>query len=174
MKPKENWITFTCIGNETKQITKLFKNNTKLTIAYKVNNTFEKNLYIREKPNKLDKYKQSGVYQLKCLDCKKYKTGQTGRNFKHRHREHIGDIRQNKEKSGYYQHILNINHRYGILDDTMETLYRGKKGHLLNTVEQFYIYINKKQNSLLNEIYSDNHNPIYNTLFPYTTQQHAT
>jgi hypothetical protein len=26
----------------------------------------------------------------------------------------------------------------------MEILYKGKKGHLLNTVEQFYIYINKK------------------------------
>jgi hypothetical protein len=113
-------------------------------------------------------------HQLKCLDCNKYYIGQTGRNFKQRYREHINDIRQNKEKSGYSQHILNTNHRYGTKDDTIETLYRGKKGCLLNTVEQFYIYINKKQNSLLNEIFSDNYNPIYDTLFPYVTQQHAT
>jgi hypothetical protein len=56
----------------------------------------------------------------------------------------------------------------------METLYKGKNERLLNTVEQFYIYTNKKQNSLLNDIYSDNYNPIYDTLLPYTTQQHAT
>jgi hypothetical protein len=68
---------------------------------------------------------------------------------------------------------LNTNHRYGTIDDTIETLYRGKKESLLNTVEQFYIYINKKQSSLLN-IYSDNYNPIYDTLFPYSTQQPAT
>jgi hypothetical protein len=56
----------------------------------------------------------------------------------------------------------------------MESLYRGKKGSLLNTVEQFYISISKKQNSLLNDIYSDNYNPIYDTLLPYLTQQHVT
>jgi RNase P/RNase MRP subunit p29 len=57
MKPKENWITFIYVGNETRVITKLFKNNTNLGIAYKVNNTTEKNLYIREEQNKLDKYR---------------------------------------------------------------------------------------------------------------------
>jgi hypothetical protein len=114
------------------------------------------------------------VYQLKCSDYKKYYIGQTGRNFKQRYREHINDIRQNKEKSGYSQHILNTKHRYGTTVDTMETLYRGKKGRLLNTVEKFYIYINKKQNSLLNDIYSDNYNPIHDALFPFTTQQHTT
>jgi hypothetical protein len=57
MKPKENWITYTYIGKETRLITKLFKNNTNLRIAYKVDNTIENNLYIREKPNKLDKYR---------------------------------------------------------------------------------------------------------------------
>jgi hypothetical protein len=96
MKPKENWITFTCTGKETRVITKLFKNNTNLRIAYKVNNKREKNLYFWEKQNKLDKYKQSGVYQLKCLDCNKYYIGQTGRNFKQRYKEHINDIRQRK------------------------------------------------------------------------------
>jgi hypothetical protein len=128
----------------------------------------------REKPDSLDTYKQSDVYQLKCLDCYKNYIGQTGRNFKQRYREHINDIRQNKEKSGYSQHILNTGHRYGTIDDTMEILYKNKKGLLLNTVEQFYIYINKKQNSHLNDIYSDNYNPIYDTLFSYTVQQHAT
>jgi hypothetical protein len=122
MKPKENWTTFTYIGKETRLITKLLKNNTNLRTVYKVKNTIEKNLYIREKPNKLDIYKQSGAYQLKCLDCKKYYIGQTGQNFKQRYKEHINNIRQNKEKSGYSQHILNTNHRYGTIDDTMETL----------------------------------------------------
>jgi hypothetical protein len=55
----------------------------------------------------------------------------------------------------------------------MKILYRNKKGRLLNTVEQFHIYINTKQNSHL-DLYSDNYNPIYNTLFSYTSQQHTT
>jgi hypothetical protein len=45
-KPKENWITFTYVGNETRLITKFFKNNTNLKIAYKVNNTIEKKLFL--------------------------------------------------------------------------------------------------------------------------------
>jgi hypothetical protein len=108
------------------------------------------------------------------VDCNNYYIGQTGRNFKQKYKEHINDIRQHKEKSGYSQHILNTNHRYGTIDNKMKTLYRGKKGRLLNTVEQFYIYINKKQNSLLNYIYSDNYTPSMIPFFPYTTQQHAT
>jgi hypothetical protein len=70
--------------------------------------------------------------------------------------------------------ISNTGHRYGTIDDTMKILCKNKKGRLLNTVEQFYIYINKKQNSHLNDIYSDNYNPIYDTLLSYTAQQHAT
>jgi hypothetical protein len=37
------------------------------------------------------------------------------------------------------------------------------------------LYIHQqKQNSHLNNIYSDNYNPFYDTLFSYTAQQHAT
>jgi hypothetical protein len=168
-KPKEKWITFIYVGKQTTLITELLKNNTNLRIAYKVNNTIEKNLYTRNKPDISNKYKHSGVYQLKCLDCGKNYIGQTGRNFKQRYREHINDIRQNKEKSGFSQHILNTGHRYSTIDDTMKILYRNKKGRLLNTVEQFYIYINTKQNSHLNDLYSNNYNPIYNTLLSYTS-----
>jgi hypothetical protein len=97
----------------------LFKNNTNLRIAYKVNNTIKK-LFIRDKPDILDKYKHSGIYELKCLEFGKNYIGQTGRNFRQRYREHINDIRQNKEKSGYSQHILNTYHKYGTIEDTVQ------------------------------------------------------
>jgi hypothetical protein len=76
----------------------------------------------------------------------------------------------------YYatQHILNIGHKYGTIEGTMKILHRNKKGRLLNTVEQFYIYIDTKQNSHLNDLYSDSFNPIYDTLFSYTSQQYTT
>jgi hypothetical protein len=89
-------------------------------------------------------------------------------NFRQEYREHINDIRQNKEKSRYSQLILNTGRKYGTTEDTLKILYKNKKGRLLNTVEQFYIYINTKQNSHLNNLYSDSFNPIYNTLLSYT------
>jgi hypothetical protein len=82
-------------------------------------------------------------------------------------------LEKNKEKSGYSQHILNTGNRYSTIHDTLEIFYKNKKGRLLNTIEQFYIYINKKQNSYL-DICSDTYYPIYDTLFSYKTQQHAT
>jgi hypothetical protein len=48
----------------------------------------------------------SGVYKLKCNTCDKIYTGQTGRNFNTRYKEHIRDIKNNVDKSKYAAHIL--------------------------------------------------------------------
>lgn len=46
-----------------------------------------------------DKCKQTGVYKLKCKLSNKTYIWQTGRNFKGRYKEHIHNIKYNKENS---------------------------------------------------------------------------
>jgi hypothetical protein len=50
------------------------------------------------------------VYELKCLTYEQVYVGQTGRDFKTRYKEHIDDIKYNKDKSRYALHILQENH----------------------------------------------------------------
>jgi hypothetical protein len=57
--------TFTYIEKETRKITKLFK-NTKIKIAFRTRNTIQN--IVKQHPQK-DKYNDSGIYQMKCLDC---------------------------------------------------------------------------------------------------------
>jgi hypothetical protein len=88
--------------------------------------------------------------------------GQTGRNFKARFRERIKEIRNNKSKTGYAQHILDTGHKYGKLEDTMETKEVQYKGSHLNTIEKFHIY-DDKVNGL--KIFNDNLYKLANPIF---------
>jgi hypothetical protein len=56
---------------------------------------------------------------LKCLICQGLYVGQTGRHFKARCKEHIRKIRYNKSKTEYEQHMLNTEHEYGKVEDTL-------------------------------------------------------
>jgi hypothetical protein len=79
---------------------------------------------------------------------------QTGRNFKTRYREHFLDIRCNRPKKGYAQHILNTGHKYGNMEDIMEVVEHQQKGSYPNTVGKYHVY-NKnkmKQNLVLNDL----------------------
>jgi hypothetical protein len=60
---KTSWATFTYHGNDTRTITKLFK-NTNIKIAYRTTNTIKNHL--KAKIPLTDIYNKSGVYQLKC------------------------------------------------------------------------------------------------------------
>jgi hypothetical protein len=55
-------------------------------------------------------------------------------------REHIQAIRTNTYTSKYSQHVLDTGHAYDTIEETMEVIQTAKKGHLLNTLERFYIY----------------------------------
>jgi hypothetical protein len=76
----------------------------------------------------IDKYNRSGTYRMKYLDCPLKYVGQTGRTFNTRYNEHIHDIRSNNRNTGYRKHILNTEHTYGTLTDTMQIITTGRKG----------------------------------------------
>jgi hypothetical protein len=60
---------------------------------------------------------------MKCKDCQLKYVGQTGRNFRTRYKEHTQAIRTNKPNSKYAQQILDTQHSYGTIEDTMDILH---------------------------------------------------
>jgi hypothetical protein len=165
---KKEWATFTYHGPDTRTITKLFR-KTNLKIAYRTTNTIKHHL--KPKNQITDIYNKSGVYQLKCNECPIKYIGQTGRTSKARFKEHIQDIRTNKSNTKFAQHILNIEHTYNTIDQTMKILNIKKKGHKLNTLERFEIYNLTTKAVQLNDTHTVTHNPIFDVLiktYPHT------
>jgi hypothetical protein len=124
----KKWATFTYIGGETRNITRIFK-TTNLKIAFKTANTIQNYLCNLKEPNhQNDPYQNSGIYQLTCKECNQKYTGQTCRAFRTGYIEHINGIRSNKSTSRYAQHILDNQHSYGTIHDTMDIIRKTKKG----------------------------------------------
>jgi hypothetical protein len=96
---------FSYCGKEVRRITKLFK-NMRIKIFFHTQNTIQNIL----KPHIQTKdYNRSGIYQMKCLDCPLKYTGQTGRTFIVRYKEHIHAIRNNSTNSRHLK--PHITHR---------------------------------------------------------------
>jgi hypothetical protein len=108
-------------------------------IAWHRNNSLEQQLSIKR--HKGDPYDRCGIYKLICQECGGAYAGQMRRKFRTRYKEHVRDIRSNKEKTGYSHHILSTGHTYGTLEDTLKIVKIQRKGPHLNTLERFYIYI---------------------------------
>jgi hypothetical protein len=70
------------------------------------------------------------------------------------------DIRNNKDKTGYAQHILNTGHTYG-----MEIIQITNKGHMINTIEKYHICKAIKEGIHLNDTHTHNKNPISDTIY---------
>jgi hypothetical protein len=170
-------VTFTYNGKDTKKIAKLFK-DTKLKIAYRTKHTIQNIL----KPQPMtEKYNNSGIYLMKCNECPLKYIGQMGRTFNTRSEEHMYNIKSNSSSRGYSKHILDARHSYNTIENTMEVLKIGQKGTYLNTLEKYYIYKTNETGLLMNDMNTDEHNPISEELHkinivstPHTTQPSAT
>jgi hypothetical protein len=146
-----------------RQVTKISK-DTQHKIAFGIQNTI-KNI-LRHKTN-TDKYDNSGVYHMKCLNCPLRYRGQTGRIFKIRYKEHIQAIRNNNTNSGYSNHLLNTPHTYGTITDIMDVIRKGRKGRHQNTLEK-YVYKISKTKVHLNDTHNETHNPKFQAIQKYT------
>jgi hypothetical protein len=111
-----------------------------------------------------DKCDTCGVYKLNCRSCARSYIGQTGRSFKTRFKEHVSDIKNNRCKTGYSQHILNYGHERAHSVTELEILEKQNKDPFLNSLEKFHIFKSKKENKLLNVIQFDINNPIYEVI----------
>jgi hypothetical protein len=97
-------------------------------------------------------------------------TGQTGRTFHDRYKEHIRAIRNNNGDSGYCNHILNTGHAYGTINDTMNIIKTAKKGRDLNTLDRYHIYKLSREKLHMNDTYIDTYNPIFELLQEVNTR----
>jgi hypothetical protein len=84
--------------------------------------------------------------------------GQNGSNFKPRNKEHICDIRQNKENSKYSENLLDTQHGYGKAEDAMKIFKITSSGKNMDTWEQRGIYEFNKRGLAINEQYTNQHN----------------
>jgi hypothetical protein len=78
-----------------------------------------------------------------------------------RFKEHIRDIRFNQIKSKYVQHILDFNHEYGTIENTMEIIRTAQKGKYLDVLERFHVYKASKSKPILNKQYGTDSNILF-------------
>jgi hypothetical protein len=97
-----------------------------MRIAFTTRNTIGK-LLTCQTEHQIDKYTESGVYQMKCLDCQKNYIGQTGRSFHTRYKEHAQDYRHDNHRSNLAKRPLEHQHTLHPIEDSMEVLYTSKK-----------------------------------------------
>jgi hypothetical protein len=121
-----------------------------IKIAFRIQNTIWN---ILKHHTRIDKYNNSSIYQMNCLDCPLKYIGQTGRTFSIRYKEHIHAIRNDDINSGYSNNILNTGHTYGTITDTINVIRTGRKGRHLSTLEKYHIYKISRDNLHMNDIY---------------------
>ena len=150
-----------------KAVRKTFE-KTKFNLSYESNNNAFN--IISKKTNlennkEEEKYNQSGIYKLKCSDCKDFYIGQTGRTFKSRFHEHIQALKSNNRtsmKSNFAEHLLKTNHTYKGIKNNLEIIEVLNKGNKMDSKEELHIYIEQKNNprNLLNSHIAGK-NPIF-------------
>jgi hypothetical protein len=77
----------------------------------------------------------------------------------------------NREHAGFNTHILRNTHHYGKAEDIMERIDYSRKGQIMNIKENFYIYIHKHNNTLIDEQKTDENNhssTLFDTPIQYT------
>jgi hypothetical protein len=115
------WATFTYSSPQIRKDTNIFK-HTNVRIAFKCNNTVSQLSKPYNKTIPSTPYDSSGIYALSWVPCNKAYVGQTSRSLKLRYVEHARYIKGNNPQSAYALHILNNQHEYGPIEETMTLL----------------------------------------------------
>jgi hypothetical protein len=153
-------------GKESTYITNIFK-NTNIKIAFCTNTIYN---HLTQKHHITNKYAQSRVYKLTCLDCKKAHVGQTGRSFLLRYNEHKQAFKKNCHSSKFAQHLLEQAHPLSNINNTMQILHYQKKSAHLNTLERYHIHTEFTTNNHLNDSQNIFPNKIFDAILK-TKQQ---
>jgi hypothetical protein len=127
---------------------KLFK-NTNVKVVYTTKNNLSKLLAVQAQ--KTNKYDGNGIYQLEYPTCNKKYTGQTGRPFRVRFREHNNAHKYANNRSKFAQHVIDEGHSFGPMNDIMKIVHVAEKGRILDTLEKIYIYRETKYGNQIND-----------------------
>jgi hypothetical protein len=111
----------------------------------------------------------NGMYHLTCLDCNKQYVGQTGWSFRTRYREQLRDFKYNSGNSKYAQHLIEILHSIGLINESMTVLHTINKSKMMNTLEKFHIYNVIKTSIQNNERNTVTQNILFDVVLQLTT-----
>jgi hypothetical protein len=165
---KQKWATFTYIGRETTFFTNIFR-RTNIKIAFCTNNTIGNRLMHKQQTT--DKHTLSGIYRLTCPVCNKAYVGQTARKFTVRFNEQKHALRANSHTSKFAQNLIEHNHSFGTIHNTMQILRHHRKGPNLNTLERFHIYAEYITNNHINDNQTIFPNKIFDVLLNAHSQE---
>jgi hypothetical protein len=154
----QKWVTFRYYSPLIRMVTNIFK-NTSLRIAFRATNSLRQILNTSKKHTNI--YSNSGIYSLKCSTCNRFYIGQTGREIETRFKEHHRYIRTNNPKSAYAMHILNNDHQYGPIEDTLQLIIPCNKGTRMNCLRNLYIQQYHKLGLLMDEQNTFEHNCLF-------------
>ena len=112
-----------------------------------------------------------GPYNVKltCKDCNKKYIGQTGCPFHTRFCKHFNNFKYSNGCSKFAQHLLKNRLSIGTMDEIIKVLHVVKKGKLMDTLEQFYIYKETKLEKQIN----DKNTVMQNILLDTIIQKHT-
>jgi hypothetical protein len=77
---------------------------------------------------------------MNCLECLKKCIGQT-RTLTARYKKHIYAVRNNKPDEGYSRHILDREHTFRSVDDTMAIIRKATKEKCWNSLKKYHIFL---------------------------------
>jgi hypothetical protein len=80
-------------------------------------------------------------------------TGQTGRSFNARFREHLREFKNGYGKSRFAQHLLENRHDIGPMNDIIDTLFFTNKGRLMDAVEFLHVPRSQTKQSIERQTY---------------------
>jgi hypothetical protein len=125
--------------------------NSQLTCSYITKNNIKH--LLRKNENRNERYNLSGVYQLQCADCPLKYIGQNWLIFEIRFKEHIRDIKNNRQNSKFAQHIVDTTHEYRTIDQKMENLHIVKKDENWISTKDFIYMKSVKKYAIKRQFY---------------------
>jgi hypothetical protein len=162
--PKKKWATFTYTSPQIRKITNLFK-HTDVNISFKVYNTMAQLLKPERNTHPSSPFEKSDVYAISCVTCGKAYVGQTSRSPNLRYKELTRYIRHNNPQSAYTLHILQHQHVYGPMDQTMTLLKPITNISFLTPYELFFIQSLSHTKILIAEQHTGDPNPLFQLAF---------
>lgn len=148
-------VTVSYTGPYIRTLANIFK-NTNIQITYKPVSKLENYLTSGQKLPK--DIKNSGIYELICQTCKHSYIGQTSRDHHTRYKEHIRYIKNNDPKSAYAQHILDNQHKYGQIHNTVTLIEACNTRNEILQWENLYIQKYSTEGRLIHEQIPHDHN----------------
>jgi hypothetical protein len=139
-------------------LTNIFQ-NTNVQITYKSVKKLGNYLTSCKKPT--NNIQNSGIYELMCQTCRYSYIRQTSRDLHTRYKEHFRYIKNNDPKSAYAQHILDNQHEFGQVQNTMKLIHACNRRNEILHWENLYIQKYSSEGRLIQEKTPHEHNILF-------------